>query len=344
MTVDLAIHCIGISCCEDAEYIYFKDIQQIFYGIVSADRQRITSVNTEAFIHLLIHPETLLENITVGKGKLLDPTTNGKDKVNHKYISLCITYESLNDMVENVFPFLENSTEIKIFNKSKDQSMLSPLLSSDKFTKSKLQKRLSEERDAERLKSSRKKRSSDKDKAIDLTGPNRVHPEDGNTYLIYPTAVDTADAVTVSCGDLKRIHDGAWFNDNLIDIKVKHYFNSLDHDIRLRIHAFSCLFYPKLDEEDCRGDAEDAHKLVHRWTKDVDLFEKDFLLIPISLNLHWSLVVVMNPKFLLDIEANSSKYKNVFQSSLENVERTCIICMDSLNLHPFHTIVPKIVE
>lgn len=49
------------------------------------------------------------------------------------------------------------------------------------------------------------------------------------------------------------------------------------------VHAFSSFFYQKL--------TSGGYKAVGRWTRHVDLFEKDILLVPINLRLHWTLAV-----------------------------------------------------
>ena len=38
---------------------------------------------------------------------------------------------------------------------------------------------------------------------------------------------------------------------------------------------------------------------VSRWTKSVDLFVMDLVLVPINLDSHWSLVVILRPGLLL---------------------------------------------
>ena len=63
-----------------------------------------------------------------------------------------------------------------------------------------------------------------------------------------------------------------------------------------RIHAFSCLFYAKLTE---LKDPQAAHDLVCRWTKNIDLFNLDYILFPINQSHHWSLFVVVNPGLLV---------------------------------------------
>lgn len=52
------------------------------------------------------------------------------------------------------------------------------------------------------------------------------------------------------------------------------------------------------DSQGLRHEAELAaanYPFVSKWTKDVDLFDKDFLFVPIHDNLHWSLMIVCHP-------------------------------------------------
>ena len=51
------------------------------------------------------------------------------------------------------------------------------------------------------------------------------------------------------------------------------------------VHAFNTFFYPKL--------MSNGHSGVKRWTKrgNIDIFAKDFVLIPVHLGMHWCLAV-----------------------------------------------------
>ncbi|XP_041283726.1 sentrin-specific protease 3-like, partial [Onychostruthus taczanowskii] len=51
-----------------------------------------------------------------------------------------------------------------------------------------------------------------------------------------------------------------------------------------KVHFFNSFFYDKLRTRGYEG--------VQRWTKNVDIFGKELLLIPIHLEVHWSLVAV----------------------------------------------------
>ncbi|XP_069647887.1 sentrin-specific protease 2 isoform X2 [Haliaeetus albicilla] len=59
------------------------------------------------------------------------------------------------------------------------------------------------------------------------------------------------------------------------------------------VHAFSTFFYPKL--------ISGGYKAVRRWTRAVDLFKLDLILVPIHLRVHWALVVI-------DIRKKTIKY------------------------------------
>lgn len=67
---------------------------------------------------------------------------------------------------------------------------------------------------------------------------------------------------------------------------------------RARIHCFNCMFYTRLTAEGVNK-FEAGHALVSRWTKNVDIFSKDFILIPINYSYHWSLAVIVRPGALL---------------------------------------------
>lgn len=54
-----------------------------------------------------------------------------------------------------------------------------------------------------------------------------------------------------------------------------------------KVYAFNTFFYPKL--------MSSGHGGLKRWTRKIDLFEKDFIMIPVHLGMHWCLATV-SPK------------------------------------------------
>jgi hypothetical protein len=96
---------------------------------------------------------------------------------------------------------------------------------------------------------------------------------------------------------MKKLSQGECFNDNLIDLRVKHLVFKLLPSEQSRVHAFSCQFYTKLLEKS--NEKDDCHALVARWTKKFNLFEKDFIFIPVNESMHWSLAVIAHPGHIM---------------------------------------------
>ena len=51
----------------------------------------------------------------------------------------------------------------------------------------------------------------------------------------------------------------------------------------LKTYSFATFFYPRLSKDGFKG--------VQRWTKKVDIFSYNIILVPIHLGLHWTLAV-----------------------------------------------------
>lgn len=60
----------------------------------------------------------------------------------------------------------------------------------------------------------------------------------------------------------------------------------------LKVYSFSTFFFPKL----CGGGGAhvQGHAAVKRWTKAVDLFLYDLIMVPLHLGVHWALAVSQN--------------------------------------------------
>lgn len=58
----------------------------------------------------------------------------------------------------------------------------------------------------------------------------------------------------------------------------------------LKVYSFSTFFFPKLRGGGGGGQAG-GHTVVKRWTKAVDLFLYDLILVPLHLGVHWAMAV-----------------------------------------------------
>ncbi|KAJ8416823.1 hypothetical protein AAFF_G00327010 [Aldrovandia affinis] len=84
--------------------------------------------------------------------------------------------------------------------------------------------------------------------------------------------------------DLSTLYGQNWLNDQVMNM----YGDLVMDSVPDKVHFFNSFFYDKLRTKGYDG--------VKRWTKNVDIFQKDLLLIPIHLEVHWSLVCVDVPR------------------------------------------------
>jgi Ulp1 family protease len=122
-------------------------------------------------------------------------------------------------------------------------------------------------------------------------------------------------------------------NDSLIDLQIKLSIDQLPSEKRPKIHAFSSLFYTKvmictlllsgfspcitlvltllqLTEADS---PEKAHALVKRWTRHVDLFACEFVIVPVNLHYHWSIIIICRPGLLLSPVLDTDELRTLQQ-------------------------------
>ncbi|XP_054425617.1 sentrin-specific protease 6 isoform X4 [Pteronotus mesoamericanus] len=100
-----------------------------------------------------------------------------------------------------------------------------------------------------------------------------------------------------------------------------------------RIHIFSSFFYKRLNQRERRNLHETTnlsiqqkrHGRVKTWTRHVDIFEKDFIFVPLNEAAHWFLAVVCfpgleKPKY----EPNPHYHENTAMQKCSTVEDSCI--------------------
>ncbi|GAB1300134.1 Sentrin-specific protease 2 [Apodemus speciosus] len=96
--------------------------------------------------------------------------------------------------------------------------------------------------------------------------------------------LSSAFKLRITRGDIQTLKNYHWLNDEVINF----YMNLLVERSKKQgypaLHAFSTFFYPKLKSG--------GYQAVKRWTKGVNLFEQELVLVPIHRKVHWSLVVM----------------------------------------------------
>ncbi|XP_063614095.1 uncharacterized protein LOC134787271 isoform X3 [Penaeus indicus] len=128
------------------------------------------------------------------------------------------------------------------------------------------------------------------------------------TLLIYPPPPQKG-GISITTDDYCCLEEEQFLNDVIIDFYLKWLLQSKLPEIhRSHTHVFSTFFYKRLTSKPKRGrrphtteddpklsPAEKRHARVKSWTKNVDIFEKDFIIIPINEHAHWFLAIICFP-------------------------------------------------
>ena len=127
---------------------------------------------------------------------------------------------------------------------------------------------------------------------------------------------------TVDFADLERLDEGEMLNDSLVAFHMRYLEHSLEQrrpDISKRIYFFSTFFYERLTDLP-RGQKEINYAAVQKWTRNVDLFGYDYVIVPVNQNFHWYLAIIcnlpaINREFPTEEDASSSTDKEAVTSS-----------------------------
>ena len=108
--------------------------------------------------------------------------------------------------------------------------------------------------------------------------------------------------IPITKNDYDSLNNEMYLNDELINFYLKYlYFNVLQPEERDMVHIFSTSFYARLTtqvrfkEEVGLSAIQKKHSRVKFWTKNVNIFEKKFVLIPVCEHSHWYLAIFINP-------------------------------------------------
>mmetsp|Transcript_24277 Transcript_24277/g.55297 ORF Transcript_24277/g.55297 Transcript_24277/m.55297 type:complete len:957 (-) Transcript_24277:767-3637(-) len=165
------------------------------------------------------------------------------------------------------------------------------------------------------------------------------------------SSYDRKHYLTITSEDMDRLESGEYLNDTIIDFWMQ-WMSRKENLSTSPVHIFSTHFFTTLKEEGIEA--------VTKWTarKNINIFEKRFVYIPINGSLHWSLCVVTNPSAIRQLNAeeddsngeNGQSFRIIFLDSLKmhNAKRICHvviqwICSEFKRLHPDDA-VPSIMK
>ncbi|XP_062042372.1 sentrin-specific protease 6 isoform X3 [Lepus europaeus] len=150
--------------------------------------------------------------------------------------------------------------------------------------------------------------------------------------IVYPPP-PAKGGISVTNEDLHCLSEGEFLNDVIIDFYLKYLvLEKLKKEEADRIHIFSSFFYKRLNQRERRNHEttnlsiqQKRHGRVKTWTRHVDIFEKDFIFVPLNEAAHWFLAVVCfpgleKPKY----EPNPHYHENAAIQKCSAVEDSCI--------------------
>ncbi|NXT72736.1 SENP1 protease, partial [Chaetops frenatus] len=89
--------------------------------------------------------------------------------------------------------------------------------------------------------------------------------------------------LTITRKDIQTLNNLNWLNDEIINFYMNLLMERSKEKDLPAVHAFNTFFFTKLKTA--------GYQAVKRWTKKVDIFSVDLLLVPIHLGVHWCLAV-----------------------------------------------------
>lgn len=95
--------------------------------------------------------------------------------------------------------------------------------------------------------------------------------------------------------DINTLADLNWLNDEVINFYMNLLITRSEKEGFPKVYAMNTFFYPKL--------LSNGHSSLKRWTRKVDIFSKDLLVVPVHLSMHWCMSIV-------DFRDKSIRYYN----------------------------------
>ena len=112
--------------------------------------------------------------------------------------------------------------------------------------------------------------------------------------LIYPK--EGKKRITVEWSDLEKLDEGEFLNDNLISFYLRFLEQQLDDQkphIAKKVYFFNSYFFATLTNTH-KSKKGFNYEGVQKWTRSVDLFTYDYIIVPINEALHWYLAIICN--------------------------------------------------
>ncbi len=106
---------------------------------------------------------------------------------------------------------------------------------------------------------------------------------------------------SVEFSDLERLEETEFLNDNLIGFYLRYLEQRLEEtkpEIAKKVYFFNTFFFASLTNTQ-KGKKGINYEAVQKWTRSVDIFGFDYVVVPINESAHWYLAIICNLPALL---------------------------------------------
>ncbi len=114
------------------------------------------------------------------------------------------------------------------------------------------------------------------------------------TPLIYPQTGKRRMAVEF--GDLFRLDEDEFLNDNLIGFFLRYLEYHLEQthpELAEKVYFYNSYFFERLTHTS-KGKKGINYESVQKWTRNIDIFNHDFVVVPVNESFHWYVVIICN--------------------------------------------------
>ncbi|GLA49343.1 hypothetical protein AnigIFM63604_005006 [Aspergillus niger] len=121
-----------------------------------------------------------------------------------------------------------------------------------------------------------------------------VNTEKWHKPLVYPLVGKKKAEVDVY--DLERLRENEFLNDNLIGFYIRFLQDHLERtnsEAAKRVYFFNSFFHDTLMNVP-RGKRGINYEGVQKWTRTVDIFSHDYVVVPINESAHWYVAIICN--------------------------------------------------
>jgi Ulp1 family protease len=131
----------------------------------------------------------------------------------------------------------------------------------------------------------------------------QTRPKDNANPVLFEYPPDRSGAesdrnvIIFTRHDYKHIQPHQFLNDTIISFFMQfHLDKHVDQNLKERIHIFNSFFFAKIKSiRHSKDDKDTSFAHASRWIKSVNIFDKEFLIMPVCENDHWILIIVCYP-------------------------------------------------